>query len=112
MKRNFQSKVDEKGMIRNRYNRIPQPGQDTKQERNKYHIRRHKINAARAENHEDCSFPSDVHQTIRNKIKHRLVIVSNNFLVGLNRFYVITTLTLGFAVVRKHASYSVRVKDF
>ena len=112
MKQNFQWKVDQKGMIRNRYNRIPQPGPDTKRERNTYHTRRHKINAARAENHEDCSFPSDVHQTIQNKIKHRLVIVSNNFLVDLNRFFAITTLTLGFAVVRKHESYSVRVKDF
>ena len=31
---------------------------------------------------------------------------------GLNRFYVITTLALSSAVVQKHISYSVRVKDF
>ena len=31
---------------------------------------------------------------------------------GLNRFYVRTTLALGSAMVHKHASYSVRVKDF
>ena len=31
---------------------------------------------------------------------------------GVNRFYVRTTLALGSAVVHKHISYSVRVKDF
>ena len=31
---------------------------------------------------------------------------------GLNRFYVITTIALGSAVVHKHVSYSDHVKDF
>ena len=68
------------------------------------------IRTAREESQEDSSFPADGHQTI--------LIKSTKFLWGvggggvLNRFYAATTIALGFAVVHKHTSYSVRVKDF
>ena len=46
---------------------------------------------------------------------HRLGTVSNELFGGggvLNWFYAQATLALGSAVVQKHTSYSVRVKDF
>ena len=55
-------KVDQKAMIRNRYNRIPHSAIDTKRERNTYNIlRRHKVKI-RAERKGDYYFPADGHQ--------------------------------------------------
>ena len=77
-------------------------------------------------------FPRDGHKAILNKMnnksktnrkhtnidnknkpqqKHRLGKVSNKLLAGLNRVYARTTLTLNFAVVHIHTTYSVRIKD-
>ena len=62
----YASKVDEKAMIRNRYNRIPHPSQTPYGKGTKI---QHDISkTAQAESKEVGSYPIDVHQAILKKI--------------------------------------------
>ena len=56
-------KIDEKTVIRNQYNIIPQLAQDTKPERNT----KTKYKTTQAESQEDSYFPEDCHWAICNK---------------------------------------------
>ena len=58
--------VDEKAMIRNRYNRIPHPSPDTIREKNTNKSRRHKEITAQSESQEINIFPVDVHEATLN----------------------------------------------
>ena len=54
-------KVDEKAIIKNRYNRSSHLLQDTKRERNKHTNDSIKYKIAQAESQEDSSLPADGH---------------------------------------------------
>ena len=59
--------VDEKSMLRNRYNGIPHPTQATNGKRT-IRLRRHKIKDSKSGRQEDSSLPPDDHQIILNKM--------------------------------------------
>ena len=99
-------------MIRNLYNRIPQPAPNTKRDRDTYSLDGTKIKTTQVKSQGESSFTTDGHKAMLNKLnskpktnrkridinnynkpqqKHRLRTVSNELLGGLNRFYAAAT---------------------
>ena len=66
-------KVDKKPMFRNRYNRIPHPVLNTKQERDTYNSDGATIKTAQVKSPGDISFPTDSpsHKAILNKLNSK-----------------------------------------
>ena len=58
-------------MIRNRYNQIPHPALNTKQERYTYNLDGTKIKTAQAKSQGDSSFPTDGHKAILNTLNSK-----------------------------------------
>ena len=108
-------KVDEKEIVRNRYNRIPYPALDTKCERTQFReqtIEQQEQKAKRtALSQQMASRLSKIKRTnIDNQNtqqqKRRLGTISNKLLSGLYRFYIVITLALGSAAVHKHENFT------
>ena len=64
-------KVDQKAMVRNRYNRIPHPVLNTKRERDTHNQDGTKTKTAQAKSQGDSSFPTDGHKAILNKLNSK-----------------------------------------
>ena len=65
------SKVDKKAMNRNRYNRIPHPAINTKQERDINNYDGTKIKTAQVKSQGDSYFPTDGHKAILHKVNSK-----------------------------------------
>ena len=120
--------VDEKAMIRNRYNQIPHPSPDTIRERNINKSRRHKKITAQSESQEISSFSVDVHEATLNVITNSQRLTesgrTNTIRINHNRSTALEPSVINYrglkpvsrcldsAVLHIYISCPVRLKDF